>query len=478
MDPTSLLSPSLPASGQGRVSPSGGACAPWSADTSRGEGGTSPGAATSFASVLKSSMGGAGRAVSAGAPASTPKSTLPGDPADSAPERVQGDTTASGLLAEQASGPDGEGVLRDTAPAVWPEAAALAVDVVAGLAGAPPAATALMQWVMQLAGSGGSVDPAGASAIGEAGVRAGGLVEAGRSRAAGADPARASLFPSTLASGLDGPGSGRGADGVAPPRAAGALSLADVGGLAAGLPGGAARGDAVAALGAEGASITGTGPDLKSLSATAVPDGAAQATQAAQVFQIGAAALPGAPGAPAVAPAQSWIQTPVTQPGFSDEVVVELVRRVGQAEQGPQSVMLHLNPEALGPVSVSIELSGETARIEFGASEALTRHHLEATLPGLAEALREEGVSLVHAQVHEASQDSLSAGTSSGFGGAGSDARSRGAMVSDGRGGSAQPGPRRETESPTGEGPVPAGRREPAGPMPAAGRAGRLDLFA
>jgi flagellar hook-length control protein FliK len=174
----------------------------------------------------------------------------------------------------------------------------------------------------------------------------------------------------------------------------------------------------------------------------------------------------------------------VTQPGFSDEVVVELVRRVGQAEQGTQSVTLHLNPVELGPVSVSIELTGSAARIEFGASEALTRQHLEAALPGLAEALRDEGVSLTHGGVHEASKESLAIGAaggqaSGGSSGAGSDARHRGGEAFfDGRSGYGERAPRREAEVFSIDGRAVAGARTPDTLGQAAGRAGRLDLFA
>lgn len=187
-----------------------------------------------------------------------------------------------------------------------------------------------------------------------------------------------------------------------------------------------------------------------------------------------------AQGNPVVAPAQTWIQTPVTQPGFSDEVVVELVRRVGQAEQGGQSVTLHLNPEALGPVSVSIELTGSAARIEFGASEALTRHHLEATLPGLIEALRQEGVSLTHSGVHEVSKESLAASAAGGqmSGGAGSDPRQRGDMPFERHSGYGERAPRREVAVVSMDGRAAAGVRVPASLGLAPGRAGRLDLFA
>ncbi|WP_338416881.1 flagellar hook-length control protein FliK [uncultured Sphaerotilus sp.] len=208
---------------------------------------------------------------------------------------------------------------------------------------------------------------------------------------------------------------------------------------------------------------------------------------AAQAAANAAAATPTAMsgGGPVVAPAQTWIQTPVTQPGFSDEVVVELVRRAGQAEQGRQEVTLHLNPVEMGPVSVSIELNGSAARIEFGASEALTRHHLEAALPGLTEALRDEGLSLTHSRVHEVSKESLATSAAGGSssdpasaGGAGSDGRGRHDAFADGRSGFGERAPRRPTELFSIDGRAVTSARESVSIGPSPGRAGRLDLFA
>ncbi|WP_310461701.1 flagellar hook-length control protein FliK [Sphaerotilus sp.] len=225
-------------------------------------------------------------------------------------------------------------------------------------------------------------------------------------------------------------------------------------------------------------------PKASTASATSAADAqallpsAAQSVAAAAVATSTASVTPA--GSPVVAPAQTWIQTPVTQPGFSNEVVVELVRRVGQAEQGTQALTLHLNPVELGPVSVSIELNGSAARIEFGASEALTRHHLEAALPGLTEALRDEGVSLTHSGVHEASKESLAASAAGGqaSGGTGSDGRQRGEALFDGRSGYGERAPRRETEVFSIDGRAAAGARAPVALVPSPGRAGRLDLFA
>jgi len=100
---------------------------------------------------------------------------------------------------------------------------------------------------------------------------------------------------------------------------------------------------------------------------------------AAQAAANAAAATPTAMagGSPVVAPAQTWIQTPVTQPGFSDEVVVELVRRVGQAEQGRQEVTLHLNPVEMG-AGVGVD----RAERQRGADRVRRQRSPDAAPPG------------------------------------------------------------------------------------------------
>lgn len=218
----------------------------------------------------------------------------------------------------------------------------------------------------------------------------------------------------------------------------------------------------------------------------ASPDPQTLLSAAVQAMTTAVAATPAVVvGSPVVAPAQAVIQTPVTQPGFSDEVVVALVRQAGQAAQGRQEVTLHLNPVEMGPVSVSIELNGSAARIEFGASEALTRHHLEAALPGLTDALQAEGLSLVHGSVHEVSRDSLAASAAgsggsdlAGSGGAGSDARPRSDAFADGRSGFGERAPRRSTEMFSIDGRTVRTTQDPLSTAPSPGRAGRLDLFA
>ncbi len=64
------------------------------------------------------------------------------------------------------------------------------------------------------------------------------------------------------------------------------------------------------------------------------------------------------------------------------------------ARDGVQQAELHLNPAEMGPVSVQIALDGEKARIDFGAQAAATRAAIEASLPELAAALRDAGLTL------------------------------------------------------------------------------------
>lgn len=120
-----------------------------------------------------------------------------------------------------------------------------------------------------------------------------------------------------------------------------------------------------------------------------------------------AAALAGAPHRPAE-PAgpvtQAQVHTPVGQPGFADELVQtasQIAQQVHAAQQGTHEVTLHLHPAEMGPVTVAIEMNGAAARIEFGASQAATREHLQASLPALAEALRADGLTLAHGAVSD-----------------------------------------------------------------------------
>ena len=112
--------------------------------------------------------------------------------------------------------------------------------------------------------------------------------------------------------------------------------------------------------------------------------------------QSGVFALPTAGAATAArgsempAPVRANVPTPFASPGFQQALgyQVSLLARdgIGQAE-------LHLNPADMGPVSVQITMTGDQARVDFGADLAQTRQALEAGWAELASSLKDAGFS-------------------------------------------------------------------------------------
>lgn len=74
------------------------------------------------------------------------------------------------------------------------------------------------------------------------------------------------------------------------------------------------------------------------------------------------------------------------------------------ARDGTQQARLHLNPAEMGPISVTIALDGSGARVDFQADVLATRQALEASLPALAGALRESGLTLTGGSVFQQPQ--------------------------------------------------------------------------
>ena len=68
---------------------------------------------------------------------------------------------------------------------------------------------------------------------------------------------------------------------------------------------------------------------------------------------------------------------------------------------GIEHARLHLNPAEMGPVSVQIQLDGQTAMVHLSAENAHTRQALEQALPLLAGSLREAGLTLSGGGVFE-----------------------------------------------------------------------------
>lgn len=88
---------------------------------------------------------------------------------------------------------------------------------------------------------------------------------------------------------------------------------------------------------------------------------------------------------------QVSISQALTEPGFVPEMAARLSVL---AADGIQEARLHLNPAEMGPVSVQIIVDGQQAQVSFHAEHEQTRAVLEQSLPDLAAALREAGLTL------------------------------------------------------------------------------------
>jgi flagellar hook-length control protein FliK len=129
------------------------------------------------------------------------------------------------------------------------------------------------------------------------------------------------------------------------------------------------------------------------------------------------AALPTLATAPPVATASERVgapptpvpmATPIDDPQFPRAFGVQVSVL---ARDGVQQAELHLNPAEMGPVSVQIVMDGTQARIDFGADAAGTRQLIEHSLPELAAALREAGLTLTGGGVSQHSSSGRDDGT-------------------------------------------------------------------
>lgn len=113
------------------------------------------------------------------------------------------------------------------------------------------------------------------------------------------------------------------------------------------------------------------------------------------------AAAPAAGAATAAAPMLVAIATPFASPAFAGALSAQLSVL---ARDGVQQAELRLNPPEMGPIAVRIEVTGVQATVYFAADAAATRQVLEASLPELAGALRDAGLTLVGGGVSEQPQ--------------------------------------------------------------------------
>ena len=122
---------------------------------------------------------------------------------------------------------------------------------------------------------------------------------------------------------------------------------------------------------------------------------------AENITPIVIAALAQAPAAPTMASAHSAAPTaqmlearitvPLDSPAFAPALATQVSWLAGE---GVQQARLTLNPAEMGPLTVKIVLEGTQARIDFSAELAGTRGAIEASLPTLAAALNDQGLTL------------------------------------------------------------------------------------
>lgn len=126
---------------------------------------------------------------------------------------------------------------------------------------------------------------------------------------------------------------------------------------------------------------------------------------------------------PAAAPAHAAVlnlPTPVTAPEFVPRLSGELAVL---ARDGVQEARINVHPVELGPISVQIAVDGATAQVHLAVDNAQTRDLLEQSMPTLAAALRDTGLTLtgggVFQQSRQAPQDQPAPQQASGLRGRG-----------------------------------------------------------
>lgn len=290
---------------------------------------------------------------------------------------VEGDESFDALArtrgARGASGAPGEpGVAGIEAAAGRTDPALAAADAAAGPAATPIARGARIVPEEPPAGALAATGPRSAKAGAGAGVEGAGDAVATLDRSA----MRRASAPRA--------GDERGGIDIGAPAlqaAAGAL-----GGAATALASGAAT------HGAQGAEL-GTGG-----TAAAGVAGAAGATPFAGAL-VAAAGSGGASSAPV---REAGLAAAPGSEAFARELGVQVSVFV---RDGVQQARLHLNPQELGPVQVTIQLEGQAAHVRMAAEVPSTREALEQALPSLAGQLSEAGFTLAGGGVFERSPE-------------------------------------------------------------------------
>ncbi|MBZ8141786.1 hypothetical protein CLD22_17995, partial [Rubrivivax gelatinosus] len=115
------------------------------------------------------------------------------------------------------------------------------------------------------------------------------------------------------------------------------------------------------------------------------------------------AAAPEARAAATATPYAGQIAAPVGSPDFAPGLSAQVSVML---RDGMQEARLQLNPAEMGPITVQIQVEGNTAQVVMSAQQADTRQALEQALPTLAGALQEAGLTLTGGGVFEQQQPS------------------------------------------------------------------------
>lgn len=87
----------------------------------------------------------------------------------------------------------------------------------------------------------------------------------------------------------------------------------------------------------------------------------------------------------------STIRAPMGTPAWQDGLNQQVIQL---HQRGDKNIELHLNPADLGPLSISLKVSDNTAQVQFLSPHPQVRHAVEQALPQLREALAEQGINL------------------------------------------------------------------------------------
>lgn len=113
------------------------------------------------------------------------------------------------------------------------------------------------------------------------------------------------------------------------------------------------------------------------------------------------------------APAAMTIPTPVQAPEFREALAAQVTLLT---KDGIQEATLQLNPTDLGPIAIHISLDGTQARVDFAVNSPITRDIIASSMPDLANAMRDAGLTFTGGGVSQNSSGGARQGSGGGTG--------------------------------------------------------------